>query len=92
MGQWLLLCLPGEIDFFFSFLSFLAGSKSWNCYQTSGARHHTKRRLGACANYGERIYDEEPFAEAANHKTAANAGSACCAYVTPVMYTWPLLK
>lgn len=75
--------LPDEINFLFS--SFLAGSKSWNCCQTSGAGLHPKRRLRAGTSHGERIHDEEPFTEAANNETTADAGTmpsasvGCCA-------------
>lgn len=75
--------LPDEINFLFS--SFLAGSKSWNCCQTSGAGLHPKRRLRAGTSHGERVHDEEPFTEAANNETTADAGTmpsasvGCCA-------------
>lgn len=62
-----------RLIFFFS--SFLAGSKSWNCCQTSGAGLHPKRRLGAGTSHGEWVHDEEPFTEAANYETTADAGT-----------------
>jgi len=71
-------CLPDEINFLF--LSFLAGSKCWNCCQTSGAGLHPKRRLCAGTSHGEWVHDEEPFTEAADNETTADAGtlpSAC---------------
>lgn len=72
-----------RLIFFFS--SFLAGSKSWNCCQTSGAGLHPKRRLCAGTSHGQWVHDEEPFTEAANYETAADAGMmpnasvGCCA-------------
>lgn len=63
--------LPDEINFLFFIL---AGSKSWNCCQTSGAGLHPKRRLGAGTSHGEWVHDEEPFTEAANYETTADAG------------------
>lgn len=65
--------LPDEINFLFS--SFLAGSKCWNCCQTSGAGLHPKRRLCAGTSHGEWVHDEEPFTEAANNETTADAGT-----------------
>lgn len=64
--------LPDEINFLFS--SFLAGSKHWNGCQTSGAGLHPKRRLCDGTSHGEWVHDEEPFTEAANNETTADAG------------------
>lgn len=69
----------------FFFLSFLAGSKSWSCCQTSGAGLHPKRRLCARTSHGEWVHNEEPFTEATNNETTADAGTMpsasvdCCA-------------
>lgn len=68
-----------RLIFFFS--SFLAGSESWTCCQTSGAGLRPKWRLCAGTSHGEWVHDEEPFTEAANNETTADAGTVLSASV-----------
>lgn len=68
-----------RLIFFFS--SFLAGSESWTCCQTSGARLCPRWRLCAGTSHGEWVRNEEPFTEAANNETTADAGTVLSASV-----------